>query len=71
MKRPYDDRGRFVPLNCPASDCGNGSLQPVGDGIWDDGIWQCDGLAEPEHDDLPLEPCGFTHVDGEAYTSRD
>lgn len=61
-KRPYDDKGRFVPLGCPASDCGSGSLQPAGDGIW-----QCDGLADPERDDLPLETCGFTHVDGEQY----
>lgn len=60
--RPYDERGRFVPMNCPADNCGSGTLQSEGLGVW-----RCDGLAEPERVDQPLYACGFTHVDGEPY----
>ena len=60
MNRPYDNKGQFVPLACRAINCGSGRLQYEGLGVW-----QCDGLAEPERDDQPLYACGFAHIDGE------
>jgi len=58
MKRPFDDKGRFVPLRC--ENCGCGELRDQGDGSW-----QCDGLADPGHPDKELEACTHTHYDGE------
>ncbi len=63
VRRPYDDKGKYVPLKCP--ECGNGSLK------YDrDGCWICDGLADPVHDDLPLVTCEFWHVDGDPYPRK-
>jgi hypothetical protein len=59
---PYDDRGRKVPRDCPR--CGYGKLQYEGHGIW-----RCDGLDDPGHDDQPLVECEFTHEDGKEYTT--
>jgi hypothetical protein len=55
---PRDSKGRAVRRDC--SDCGNGTLQYEGDGIW-----RCDGLADPGHDDKPLIACPRIHIDGE------
>jgi hypothetical protein len=62
---PRDDKGHFVPLDCPRENCGTGRLQYDGDGIW-----RCDGLADPGTTDKPLEACTYGHIDGEAYDPR-
>lgn len=59
---PRDNKGHFVPLLCPAPNCGSGKLQYEGNGVW-----RCDGLAEPERDDQPLFACPYAHFDGEPY----
>lgn len=63
-RRPFDDKGRYVPLKCP--DCGNGTLK-----YESNRTWICDGLADPIHDDLPLVTCEFYHIDGDAYLGKD
>ena len=55
---PRDNKGRFVPRACPI--CDNGHLQPDGDGYW-----RCDGLLDPEDENKELEPCLYTHHDGD------
>ena len=62
-KRPYDDKGRFVPLNCPLLGCSAGKLVLEGDEAFH--IWRCDGLLDPEDDHAELEPCWFHHIDRE------
>jgi hypothetical protein len=62
MKRPHDDKGKYVSLACPMLNCGGGTLRFEGDGLW-----RCDGLAEPDRADQDLYACPFTHRDGEAY----
>jgi hypothetical protein len=59
---PRDDRGRFVPLDCPNPLCGAGRLQYEGNGLW-----QCDGLADPNDLNKELECCPFHHWDDEPY----
>jgi hypothetical protein len=61
-KQPFDEQGKFVPLECPRKNCGGGKLTPEGGGDW-----RCDGLAAPELDDSPLVACDFTHQDGAPY----
>lgn len=56
--KPFDAKGRYVPLNCP--ECGNGTLRHQGGGSW-----SCDGLADPEHPDKPLEACTYSHENGD------
>lgn len=61
-RNPRDNLGRYVPLDCPRENCGCGRLH------YDrDGIWACDGLADPGSPEKPLEACTFIHIDGEAY----
>ena len=57
---PKDDKGRFVSRECKNPRCGNGILQHEGGGLW-----QCDGLEEPESGNGPLECCSYSHWDGE------
>jgi len=60
--RPYDDRGRFVPLRCRNPDC-IGTLVHESDG-W----WECNGLVDPGDPSKELECCsGFDHFDGDLY----
>lgn len=61
-RRPYDDRGHFVPLSCPV--CGNGVLRLE---HVPSGSWECDGLADPGSTDLELEPCIYGHFDGDPW----
>ena len=61
-RHPYDDRGRFVPLDCPNPACGSGRLVYEGHGVW-----ECDGLVDPGSTDKELEVCTFDHFDGEPY----
>lgn len=56
---PRDDKGRFIPRECPH--CGCGKLEYEGHGVW-----ACDGLVDPEDDRKELECCPFDHFDGEA-----
>lgn len=65
--RPRDDKGRFVPLNCPVCGCGTLRLE-VERGA---SCWRCDGLLDPENDLAPLEACYFTHFDGDHYSPTD
>ena len=58
---PRDNLGRYVPLACPDINCG-GVLRYEGDGVW-----RCDGLVDPCHDDKELFAYTFTHYSGEAY----
>lgn len=60
-KQPRDEKGRFVPLDCPVRECGGGRL--VHDGGPE---WRCDGLVDPGHPDRELQACSHYHVDGEA-----
>jgi hypothetical protein len=63
--RPYDDRGRFVPLACRNPEC-IGTLKHEGDG-W----WECDGLVDPGDPSKELQVCsGFDHYNGDAYPRR-
>lgn len=59
QRRPYDDKGRFVPLACALCACGQ--LRHQGQGFW-----SCDGLLDPQASDKKLEPCPACHQDGEA-----
>lgn len=58
-RRPRDHRGRLVSCRCPDPDCGYGTLQYEGEGIW-----RCDGLVGVG--EQPLEACEHAHIDGEA-----
>lgn len=60
-RRPRDDHGHFVPLECPVSGC-DGKLVHEGDGIW-----QCNGLVDPDDENKQLEACRYAHFDGERY----
>lgn len=62
---PRDDKGKFVPLDCPRLNCGGGILRHEGDALFS--YWQCDSLAAPENDDHELYPCDFVHIDGQPY----
>lgn len=59
-KAPKDEKGRFISRDCGC--CGYGTLQHEGNGVW-----RCDGLADPEHDDMPLIECPQLHIDGEPF----
>lgn len=63
MKQPYDERGRKVVKACPNPDC-CGTLQHQGDGLW-----ECDGLVDPNDQQKELEACAFSHQDGEPYNT--
>lgn len=60
-RHPRDDKGRFVPIDCPDVDC-DGRLQHVGDGRY-----ECDGLVDPDDPNSELQACGFSHHDGEPH----
>lgn len=62
MKRPRDDKGHFVPVACPLPECGNGDLEYQGNGVW-----QCNGLADPGSSAMPLVECRHTHIDGDPF----
>lgn len=62
MPQPRDDRGRFIPLDCPDPLCGAGRLVAVRPGVW-----QCDGLVDPGTPIQELDICPFEHVDGGRY----
>lgn len=58
--KPYDDHGRFVSISCPRIECGGGKLVNE-----DDGIWRCNGLAEPDGcTPGELVDCWYHHLDG-------
>lgn len=59
--RPYDWKGRFIPLACPVPSCG-GRLLHEGDGIW-----ECDGLIDPDDPNKELEVCTYSHRDGDPW----
>lgn len=54
---PYDRRGRFIKRQCAL--CGCGILRYAGGGLW-----ECDGLIDPDDDNKPLEPCPNYHING-------
>jgi len=60
---PRDDLGHFVGKECP--ECGNGKLVYEGNGHW-----RCDGLADPEDDNKPLDACAYQHDDGDPATPQ-
>lgn len=60
--RPFDDRGRFVPVACPRPTCGAGTLRYEGNGVW-----ACDGLEDPNDDRKELDVCHHIHIDGEPF----
>ena len=64
MPNPRDDKGRFVPLDCPNPLC-SGRLQQ--DHEFGREVWTCDGLVDPEDDNKELEACTFAHVPGDPY----
>lgn len=61
-RKPRDHKGRFVSAQCPRHECSAGVLQYEGDGIWG-----CDGLADPGNSALELQACRFSHIDGTEY----
>lgn len=63
--RPRDDKGHFVPMDCPNPLCGAGRLQSEAYGIW-----YCDGLADPNDNSKELEECRFCHIDGQPYSTE-
>jgi hypothetical protein len=60
---PRDDLGHFVGKECP--ECGNGKLVYEGNGHW-----RCDGLADPEDENKPLDACTYQHDDGDPATPQ-
>jgi hypothetical protein len=61
---PRDDRGRFFSRRCPDLNCG-GELQPDNGGVYRyRNHWRCDGLTHRGDCD-PLEPCAYSHCDGD------
>lgn len=63
--RPYDDRGRFVPLKCRNPAC-DGKLVYMGHRSW-----ECDGLIDPGDPNKELECCsGWDHIDGDPVWPR-
>jgi len=69
MKRPRDDKGHFVPLDCPDPNCSAGRLvyEPSHSHFGMTPIWRCDGLVDPGDPSKELEACGFSHIDGDPY----
>lgn len=63
QKRPYDDKGRFVPLACPDPEC-DGNLVYESDPRFG-GHWRCNGLVDPNDPTKELDACTRTHFDGE------
>lgn len=63
-QQPRDDKGQFVPLECPDPDCG-GRLRYVVRQPWCYMMWLCDGLVGRGVE--PLEACTFMHEPGEPY----
>lgn len=63
MKQPYDENGRQVPCICPNPDC-SGYLQYQGNSLW-----TCDGLVDPNDLNKELQPCDFSHTDGQPYNA--
>jgi hypothetical protein len=61
---PRDDKGHFVPLDCPNPLCG-GRLQR--NEMYGHEIWTCDGLVDPEDDHKELQACEFSHRPGDPY----
>lgn len=57
---PRDSRGRIVSRQCPECDCGTLQCVPTGYGF----EWVCDGLADPNDDDKPLEACTYSRTHG-------
>lgn len=64
MNRPRDNKGHFIPLDCPNPLCG-GRLRP--DMMYGQEVWTCDGLVDPEDDRKELEACHFSHRPGDPY----
>lgn len=65
---PRDDKGRFVPLECPDPNC-DGTLHLETN--WGHKVWHCYGLVIPADDGVELEACTFTHADGEPYRAAE
>ena len=61
LRRPYDDKGHFVPTECPDPNCTPGRLVYEGNGYW-----RCDGLVDPNDPSKELEACDRSHRDGAA-----
>lgn len=66
---PRDDKGHFVPLDCPNPFCSAGKLvyEPHTYTYAAGGIWRCDGLVDPDDSNKELEACTFSHCDGDPY----
>lgn len=64
MPRPFDDKGRFVPLACRNPDCSYGTLRLEDPAH---GIWECDGLADPNDPSKELEVCTYSHFNGDPW----
>ena len=58
-RAPRDERGRFVPRQCPDADC-DGELVPDRPGMW-----ICNGLLGRGEDEL--QACPRCHWDGDRY----
>ena len=61
MRLPRDDKGRFVPLDCPNCGCGRLRLEDTR------GVWECDGLMDPEDPSKELEVCTYAHFDRDQW----
>lgn len=64
MPTPRDNKSHFIPLYCPNPLCG-GRLQH--NRMYDQEIWTCDGLVDPEDVNKELQPCEVSHVPGSPY----
>ncbi len=69
MRRPYDDRGRFVQLECADKNC-DGKLVYEADARFG-GHWRCDGLVDPNDDRKELQACPRTHFDGDTPLTKE
>lgn len=50
-KQPRNSEGQFVSPKCDV--CGCGDLVPSGE----PGVFECNGLIDPENENVELQPC--------------
>lgn len=60
-KAPRNKHGQVLSRICPECDCGTLQCERTAFGF----VWRCDGLADPNDPNKPLEACGYEIIHGE------